>query len=658
MNEDIIQIKKSQQQLVVKYTRTKKQASSIKYKKKKTPKMVKKSFTNQEVADLLRSVAAAYELQGEDRFRVVAYEKAADSIEHASSELKDLWDDGKLTDIPGIGASIAQHLDELFRTGKVRHFDEVMVKLPQAMFTLMKIRGIGVKTAFRLSREFNLANPNTAAQDLLKHAQSNEVAVLEGFGEKSQQELVENIRSHLDRHNEPVRMLLPTADRLARQILAYLKKIREVKQADTLGSLRRQVATVGDIDLAVATDQPEKVLDHFVAFPGSVKTVERGPAGTTIELADGTQIDLRVHPPGSYGSLLQHFTGSKNHNIKLREMALKKGWSLSEWGVKYQESRSKYKGEENTQRLKDPNIQNKVESSKKNSQDEVRKFRTEKEFYEFLKMQWIPPEIREDTGEIEVSLAGKLPHLVELTDIKGDLHCHSDFPIEPSHDLGDSSIEEMALEAEKLGYEYLGLSEHNPSVSRHSEDAIVKIVKKKQAAINRFNASGKSNVKILNGLEIDIQPEGQLALPEQAFNYLDYAIASIHSSFQMSRGSMTKRVLRALEHPKVKIFGHPTGRKLNYREGIELDWDEIFAYCKKHGKILEVSAWPDRLDLPDHLVREAVKERVKIVVDSDAHRAEDLNIMRYGVAVARRGWAEKPDIINTLSYDKMIKVIS
>jgi DNA polymerase (family 10) len=295
----------------------------------------------------------------------------------------------------------------------------------------------------------------------------------------------------------------------------------------------------------------------------------------------------------------------------------------------------------------------------------IEEFATEKEFYKKLGMDWIPPELREDTGEIEAAQTGKLPQLVKLEDLKGDLHLHSDVPLEASHDEGVSSMEAMAKKAIELGYEYIGFSEHNPSFSRHSAKQVIDLVKRKNEYIEKLNYSlnkitlkGKEGgIKVINGLEIDIRPNGELAFPEKGFKFIDYIIASVHSNFRMKRREMTKRVLKAMEHPKVKILGHPTGRILNQREGYELEWDKIFKFCLKNNKWLEINAWPDRLDLPDTLVHGAVKNGVKMVINTDSHALSHMDLMRYGVSVARRGWATPKDIINTLSFNKLSDIL-
>ena len=563
-------------------------------------------MTNLEIAELLRDVAAAYQLRDDakNRFKIIAYNRAADSVEHAASELKDLWDEGKLDEIPGIGPSIAGHLDELFRTGSSKHFRTVMKGIPKSAFKLMQLPGIGIKTALRL---------------IAQGSQSEIKKMLEQVSKKSKEK----------------RLLLPYAQKIADSIVGWLGKEPSVLRVEPLGSLRRKVATVGDLDIAAATNEPGTVIGHFSQYPKAKRIIEKGESSASILLPGEVQVDLKVVRPALFGSLLQHFTGSKLHNIALREYALKQGLSLSEYGIK--------------------NLRT----------EEHKNLRTEKELYEFLGLEYIPPELREDTGEIETArrsfegersrTPGGLPNLVELSDIKSDLQVHSDFDIETSHDLGASSMEEIIKKAGRLKYEYLAFTEHNPSKSKHSEKQIVEILKRKREKVEQLNYSRVT--KVFNSLEIDIMPDGELAVSEKGLDTLDFALVSIHSSFSSSKDEMTKRVLSALSHPKVKIFAHPTARKINEREGIELDWPEIFEFCKKNNKWLEINADPMRLDLPDFLVREAVKGGIKMTLGTDSHHVDMMDNMEYGVAVARRGWAKKSDIINCLSLEDFEKVV-
>jgi DNA polymerase (family 10) len=595
-----------------------------------------KTLTNQELAALLRKVAAAYQILNENRFKIIAYDRAADSIEHLTTEVKDFWEKGKLGDIPGVGQGISMYLDELFRTGHVEHFDDLMTKIPAGVFTLLLVPGLGPKKAYRLVKELDLTNAKTVVADLEKAAKAHKIAVLDGFGEKSEADILVNLDTYKRGAIKENRLSLPLADAIATEVIEFVKKGGHVERIDKLGSLRRHVSTIGDIDLAVATTKPAEVTEHFVTYPHQ-KLVEKGPGGASLLLHNGRQVDLRVQDPKKYGAMLQYFSGSKNHNIQLREHALAKGLSLNEYGIKH------------------------VKTGKTTS------YETEEAFYKAVGLPWIAPELREDRGEIQAALAGTLPDLPELSDIKGDLHMHTSYDLHSSHDVGRNVLSEHLDKAAELGYAYIGISDHNPSTGKHTAAEIATIMKKRQefyrAEEEKWNKKHKKDtrldsarqVRVFVMCEVDISPDGALALPDEAFPFVDGVVVSLHSSFTQDRETVTKRILRALEHPKVRIFGHPTGRLLGSRDGVDAHWPEVFAAAKKHDIALEINSYPDRLDLPDALVYDAVKAGIRFTIDTDSHAVEHMDLMRYGVSVARRGWASKRDILNTLGYTEFKK---
>ncbi len=579
-----------------------------------------KTITNIELAHLLRKVAAAYQILNENRFKIIAYERAADSIEHLTSDAKDVWDDGKLGEIPGIGDGISHYLDELFRSGSVKHFDDVMKRVPEAVFPLLLVPGLGPKKAYTLVRELKLDHANTVIADVEKAAKVGKIAPIEGFGEKSEEVILSSIELFKKGAIKEHRMELPTADGIAQDVISYLKKLKDIEEINVLGSLRRQVSTIGDIDIAVATKKPDVVIDYFMKYPHE-KIIDEGAQGATLLLHNGRQVDLRVQDPSKYGAMLQYFTGSKNHNIALRELALSKGLSLNEYGIK--------------------NVRTQTTTS----------YSSEEEFYKAIGLSWIAPELREDKGEIEAALHGRLPKLIELGNIKGDLHIHTNYDLETSHDLGVDPLTSYITRAAALGYQYIGISDHNPSVTKHTERQIIGIMKGRKEYYER-QAQGK-NVHVFVMCEVDIQPDGALALPTEAFAYVDAVVVSIHSSFTQPKAVTTKRVIAALTaHPKVRIFGHPTGRLLTKREGVEINWGEVFEVCKKRDIALEINALPQRLDLPDTIVYDARKYGIKFCINTDSHAVSHMDMMRYGVSVARRGWCEKRDIVNTTEYNE------
>ncbi len=586
--------------------------------------------SNKDIARLLRDVAAAYLLRNEIRFKIIAYEKAADAIEQMNRELKDIWKEGKMKGIPGIGPTITTHLEELFKTGKSDHFNSIIWSMPEAIYPLMRVPSIGPKKAFKLVKELNIEKADSAIDTLLKHALDGKIETIEGFGAKSQDEIIKAIQLYKQSDRKTERMPLPYAKELANQIMTYMKKLDYITHIDSMGSMRRSVSTIGDIDIALSCpeEKTEEVIKHFTSYPLKVDVDNAGAKKASIIVSPNIRVDLRVQEAKSYGSMLQYFTGSKAHNVKLREYALRKKLSLSEWGIK----------ETDTGKLHE--------------------FKNEKDFYAFLDLPLIPPEIREGTNEIDIARKDKLPTLVTLKDIKGDLHTHSSYDLKPSHDFGENTYQEMAEKAASLGYEYIGFSDHNPNTGNNTSVEIIDIMKKRKEDIDHIFRSNKfDHIKTFISLECDIMPSGELALPDEALEYVDYLVVSVHSSFRQDRKTMTDRVLKALNKPKVKIFGHPTARLLGKREGIELDWDNIFACVKERNIAFEINSAPERLDLPDTLIREALEHGIRFVINTDAHATSHMDGMEYGISVARRGWASKHDIMNTLPYSEFKKWI-
>jgi DNA polymerase (family 10) len=584
---------------------------------------------NQSIARMLFDVAAVLEVTGGDRFRIRAYQEAAKSIESYPVEIRDLWEHGNLGDVSGVGKAIAGYLDEFFKTGRIKHFEPVIKKVPAGMFPLLNVSGIGPKTAFTLSKVFGLGDAKTAVEKLKKAATDGKIAKIEGFGEESQSKILSAIGESESREDK---MLLPVARELADKVVEYLKNQPGVLKIGVLGSLRRQTALVGDIDIGVAAVDPKEIADRFVKFPEFIKILASGDKVCRAIHRTGRQVDLKIEPVESFGSMLQHFTGSKEHNIALREFALKKGYSLSEHGIK--------KAKEQGLRAKG--------------------YPTEEEFYKALGIKWIPPELRENRGEIEAGTEDKLPKLIDLSDIKGDFHIHSDFDIETSHDLGSSGLIELIESAKKLGYGYIAISDHNPSTSRHNNKQIIDLIKRRNEFIDKFLSSRVNDVKIniFKSIEIDISGDGSIAIPDEALELLDFAIVSVHSQFVADEKRQTDRILRALAHPKVRILGHPTGRQLLKRNGIKCDWDQIFDYCAKNNIWLEVNGNPFRMDLPDLLIQKAKRMGVKFAIGTDSHASVQMEYMPSGISLARRGWLEKSDVINALGYNEIKKILN
>ena len=574
-------------------------------------------ISNAKVAKILRNTAAAYTLKKFGNiFQIRAYENAADAVEQSNAEVFDLWQEGRLPEVPNVGTKIQEYLNELFTTGQVKHFEAVQKGIPPVVFELLDIPGVGPQTAMKLAK--------LGIRDLdgLKRGIKSGILVEKGFSAKIARRIMDGI---LELSGRQGRMLLPYAAVQADKILSFLKKSPAILQVHPLGSLRRMVATVGDLDFSVSSTKPKEAVEYFCKMPGVTRVVDQGENKATVVLRGGFQADLLVGRPESYGALLQHFTGSKAHNIKLRTLANKKKLSLSEYGVK------------------------KVQS------EEVIHCEKEEDLYKLLGMQTPPPETREDTGEIEIALEHKLPHLVELKDIRGDLHTHSNYPItHPSHGPGADSIEKIVEKAQSSGYEFIGISDHPPGFSMVSQEDIIKWVQKRTKFIQNLKSKTKS-IRVLNSLEIDILGDGTLSVPDAALATLDYCIAGIHSGHRGSKEEITNRLMSALNNPYVDIISHPTNRLLNERESSEANWEEIFKIAAKNNKILEINAYPNRLDLRDDLVRVALKFGVKFTIDTDAHEISQMENMRFGVAVARRGWVEREDVVNAWDWTDFAK---
>ncbi|MBI3274069.1 MAG: PHP domain-containing protein, partial [Candidatus Colwellbacteria bacterium] len=492
-----------------------------------------------------------------------------------------------------------------------------------------------IESKFIKEERMLLSEATLASEDLLNYLRkikevekliaAGKLENLPGFGKKMQEKIKTSIESKFIKEE---RMLLSEATLASEDLLNYLRKIKEVDQVEPLGSLRRHVATVGDIDIGISTANPNEVMREIQKYQEINKVISSGESVSRIKLKNGHEVDIKLCAPNEWGSLLHHYTGSKLHNIALRSYSLEKHLSLSERGIK--------------------NLKT----------GKIFRPKNEKEFYAHLGLPYIPPELREGEEEISFAKKGKVLNLVELNDIRGDLHIHSDFDFDTSHDLGRSKLSEYLDKARNLEYEYLGISDHNPKFSgtttTHKRKTLEDRKKTLLTQYYEYEKKVKTRVpKLLIGLEIDIRADGELAIDEGLSDFYDYAIVSIHTSFDLNKDENTKRIIKALSQPKAIILGHPTTRKLNQRKGIDADWEEIIKFCKQHDKILEVNATPDRLDLPDDLIKMAVRSGVKLIINSDSHDVSQLDFMKFGVWTARRGWARKNDVVNTFPYKNL-----
>ncbi len=569
---------------------------------------------NTAIAKVFQDIADLLELKGEIPFKVRAYQKAARAIEHHPRELKIMIEEGEnLRSIPGVGEAIAKKATELVTTGKLGYYENLKAEFPEGITNLLAIPGIGPKTANRLSSELGIVS----VDDLEQAINSGRVAKLFRLGDKTADNILQQIQA-LRRKDQrtPIGEALPIVE----EILDALRPIPGVKNLTAAGSLRRFRETLGDIDLMGTADNPKGVIDAFVALPQIAQVLAQGPTKASAILSGGLQVDLRMVEHDSFGSLLQYFTGSKQHNISLRERGRKQGLKLSEYGITIVAT------------------------------DKLEKFAVEDEFYHRLGLQYIPPELREAQGEIEKAEQGAVPKLVELSDIKGDLHMHTEWSD------GHNSIEEMALAAKDVGYQYIAITEHSAGRGiAHGLD--VERLRKQVAEIKALNER-LTGIHVLTGTEVDIRADGSLDSPREILSELDIVIAAVHSAMNQSEEKMTQRVLSAIENPDVDIIAHPTCRLMGEREPVAIDLEAIFQAAAKNNKVMEINAMPDRLDLKDIHAFRARDLGVKLAIDTDAHSIAHLGLMRFGVGVARRAWCEPQHILNTLPLAELLAVLN
>jgi DNA polymerase (family 10) len=560
-------------------------------------------------------------------FKPYAYEKAAITVESLEEDIGQIYLKGgtkALEEIPGIGKGIAERIEEYLKTGKIKDYERMKKKLPINLDEISAVEGMGPKRAKILYEKLKIKN----LEDLEKAARSHKIAPLFGFGTKTEKNILEGIE-FLKRNKG--RFLLGEILPKAKEIYEKIKNLKEVERIDMAGSIRRRKETIGDVDFLVAVRDSKgsayakasagKIMDFFVSLPGVVKVWGKGMTKTSVRLKEGFDMDIRVLPARQYGAALQYFTGSKEHNIALRKIAIDKGYKLSEYGL--------FRG------------------------PRMVAGKTEEEIYHKLGMAWMPPEIREDRGEIEANLSRNLPDLIELKDIKGDLHVHSDW------DGGVNPIEELAEAAMVLDYEYIGIADHTKFL-KIEHGLSEKQLEARNKEIDKLNEGFKNKdlrFKVLKGCEANIMADGSIDISDKSLAELDYVIAGVHSQMKMSREQMTKRVIRAMKNPHVDIIAHPTGRILKRRDEFEVDFETILKVAKETGTILEINAYPERLDLNDINIRRAKEAGVKMVINTDAHQKDQLRFMEYGVYQARRGWAEKKDIINCRPAEKLLKML-
>ncbi|MFH0896491.1 MAG: DNA polymerase/3'-5' exonuclease PolX, partial [Candidatus Bathyarchaeota archaeon] len=515
-----------------------------------------------------------------------------------------------LEEIPGVGRSIAEKIEEIIKTGKLTYYDELRKKVPVELESLSGIEGLGPKTIKTLWKELKVKN----IEGLEKAALSHQISKLPGFKEKTEQNILKEIEFAKKGMG---RFLLGFTLPLIREIENRLRSRMEVEKVLAAGSVRRMKETIGDADFLVISDEPKKVMDFFISMPEVSGIIGKGETKSSVKLKTGMDADIRVLQEESFGAALQYFTGSKDHNIALRRIAQEKGWKLSEYGL--------FKG-------------NRQIAGK-----------TEEEVYEKLGLQWIPPELRENTGEIEAAANNKLPELVGYKDLKGDLQVHSTWTD------GSNSIREMAEEARRIGLEYIVISDHSKTLAMAGGLDEKKLLKQCDE-IDELNEH-VTGIKILQGVELNILKDGGVDISDKTLEKLDVVSAGIHSYFNLNKEETTKRILKAVENPNVDILCHPTGRQMQRRETIQLDIEKIIEAAKDNGTILDIDSYPDRLDLKDEHIKKAVEAGAKLGISSDAHSKVHLHFLELGIAQARRGWATPEEVVNTRKMEEFLKLI-
>jgi DNA polymerase (family 10) len=565
-------------------------------------------MTNRELADFLKRIGDMLDILGENRFKVLAYRRAADNILNLGQDIHTYWQASTLQEIPGVGQAIADKIDELLTTGRLEFYERLQDQVPAGVVSLLEIPDVGPKTAKLLWEELGLQS----VAEVEAAGRGGRLQQLPGLGAKSEAKILAGIEAL---HRRSDRIPLGTAWPVAIDLLEDLKATSpEVLEATVAGSLRRMRSTIGDIDLLASSKAPEAVMRAFAELPPVAEVLLGGETKTTVRLHNGLQVDLRVLAPEHWGAALQYFTGSQAHNVHVREIARSQNLSLSEYG---------FKREDGTL-LPCPQ---------------------EAEVYDILGLEWVPPELREDRGEIQAAMEDRLPQLVGWEDILGDLHAHTDWSD------GAGTLEEMADTARQHGYRYLLISDHTQSLGI-AGGLTPQQLREQRAEIDVLNERWQ-DFALLQGCELEIKADGALDFPDEVLAELDFVVASVHTSLRQEQAQITERVMNALHNPYVDVIGHPSGRILGQREESAVDLDAVIETAARTGTALEVNSIPNRLDLDDVHIRRALELGVKIAINSDAHHPGGMESLRYGLATARRGWATPTDVLNTMTLEEL-----
>ena len=569
-------------------------------------------LTNQELADTFDRIANLLEIKGEVIYKTLAYRKAADSLRAFPEEASTLYPQNRLTDIPGVGKAIAEKLSELLTSGQLGFLLRLEEEVPPSLTDLLQVPDVGPRKAALFWKQAGVTN----LPELEAAARAGKLRSLPGMGEKSEARVIDGIEALKRR---PKRRLLGNVRPIALDLLEWLRAQPGVEQAEAAGSLRRWKATIGDLDLVAASRAPAVVIAAFTALPQVLRVLGQGENKASVELKDGLNIQLWVQPLERFGTLLQFVTGSKDHNVRLRELAQKKNLSLSEQAIT-------------------------------DSEGQERHYATEEEVYAALDLPWIPPELREDRGEIQAALAGCLPQLVEVRHIRADLHTHTTWSD------GVASVQQMAEAAIQRGRKVLAITDHSGGLAV-AQGLTVERLHQQRAEINQVQQRLGDAILLLQGSEIEIRADGSLDYPDEVLAGLDIVIASLHTSLRQERAVITARLLNAIRNPHVDVIGHPSGRLMPNREGADLDWEQVLATAKETGVALEIDAHPSRMDLDEVYARRAAEMGIPLTIDTDAHAPDQLDLMEYGVSVARRAWVGPDSIINTWKTEKLLSFL-
>jgi DNA polymerase (family 10) len=567
-------------------------------------------MNNRQLADTFTLIANLSEIKGEIIYKTLAYRKAAENLTSLGREASEYWKEGKLEDIPGVGKAISEKIDELLKTGKLQFLEKLKKEVPPSLADWLQVPGLGPKKIALIWKTLGI----TTLPQLEKAARAGKLRDLPGMGAKSETQIITGIESLARRSG---RIPLGRAWPLAQEMIASLKKVEGVVEAEPAGSLRRMRSTVGDLDILVASKDSAPVMEAFVHLPGVSRVLGKGEMKSSIEFSDGVRAQVWVHPPEKFGTALVYATGSKDHNVRLRELALAKGLSLSEHSL-----------------------------TKTNGKGEIL-CATEAEVYKTLGLPWIPPELREDRGEVQAAQANKLPKLIEIKDIHADLQTHSTWSD------GKLSMLEMAQAAARRGMKVIAFTDHSQSLGV-TGGLSIQDHKKQAAEIKKVQEKLGDSILVLHATEVEIKADGKLDYPDDFLASLDLVLASLHTSLRQPREKVTQRVLNAIRNPNVDIIGHPTGRLIPDREGADLDMEALFKAAAESGVAMEINAHPARLDLDDTYARRAKDLGIPLSINTDSHSEGDFDMLPYGVATARRAWVEPKDVINCWPTKKLL----